>query len=122
VCKIPFFADALNGVRGGKCVSASSGDMDSHCTSAPRSRLLRVIKRNKKSGASVLLDRIADGDADVGCGRHGRKLRASFGIDFLRQLHVAHAAPQHMDWNALIPFIFMKNVQLFSKFSSKETS
>ncbi len=38
------------------------------------------------------LDGVADGQADVGCGRNGRKLRASLRAEFLRQLHVADAA------------------------------
>jgi len=40
---------------------------------------LQVVARHKteqQSGASVFLDGVADGHADVGCGRHGRKLRA----------------------------------------------
>ncbi len=79
-------------VSGGNKVSDSPGNMDSHCTSAPRPRLFEADQQRR---ASVLLDRIADGDADVGCGRHGRKLCASPRVEFLRQLHVAHAAPQN---------------------------
>jgi hypothetical protein len=59
---------------------------------SPAFQVVAHHKAEQQSGAIGLRDGVADGDPDVGCGRHGRKLRASFGAEFLRQLHVGHAS------------------------------